>query len=151
MLTHPRLCKALERLIDRWGPIEGRTRLLKLIYLADLEWARAHSERPYTEANYYLWNHGPFAREVLEAIEWMDGIEILQGTVAWEGGDTYCYSPGASTRLKAVELDLDFIAILDRLASEWLPRPLSDLLEHVYSDGQMQDREFGEQLLRGKE
>ena len=43
MVAFPRLCKALEHLVDRWGPVEGRTRFMKLIYLADLEWARTHS------------------------------------------------------------------------------------------------------------
>jgi hypothetical protein len=28
---NPLLCKALEYLIDHWGPMEGRTRLMKLI------------------------------------------------------------------------------------------------------------------------
>jgi Protein of unknown function (DUF4065) len=64
MAVSPTLCKALEYLIDRWGLIESRTRLIKLIYLADLEWAGTHSG-PYTEAKYYRWNHGPFSREVL--------------------------------------------------------------------------------------
>ena len=89
MTASPKLCRALEYLIDQWGPIEGRTRLVKLIYLVDLEWSATHLG-PYTEAKYYRWNHGPFSRELLKAIEWMDGIEIVQGSVPWNGGDTYC-------------------------------------------------------------
>jgi hypothetical protein len=57
MARFPLLCKALEHLVDRWGTVEGRTRLMKLLYLADLGWARKHGG-PYTEAQYYRWNHG---------------------------------------------------------------------------------------------
>ncbi len=145
MAANPKLCKALEHLIDRWGPIEGRTRLMKLIYLADLEWAGTHSG-PYTEATYYRWNHGPFSREVLKAIAWMDGIEIVQGPVSWDRGDTDCYRSGASTRLGEVRLDPDFLAILDRIGSHWKTRPLNELLEHVYGGDGFKDREFGEHL-----
>jgi len=84
MAVSPTLCKALEYLIDRWGPIEGRTRLIKLVYLADLEWASTHSG-PYTEAKYYRWNHGPFSREVLKAIEWHSTLSFSFGPGQSEG------------------------------------------------------------------
>jgi len=145
MAASPTLCKALEYLIDRWGPIEGRTRLMKLIYLADLAWAGTHLG-PYTEARYYRWNHGPFSREVLKAIEWMDGIELVQGAISRDGGDAYCYRSGASTRLGHIRLDPDFIAVLDCVGSEWRDRPLKELLEHVYAGDGFKHREFGEHL-----
>jgi len=144
-MTYKKLCKAIEHLVDAWGPIEGRTRLLKLIYLADLEWAGAHAG-PYTEAKYYRWNHGPFSREVLKALEWMDGIELVQSTISWDGGDTYCYRSGSSTRLGHIQLDPGFVAVLDHVGSRWGNRPLKELLEHVYSDEGFKQREFGEHL-----
>ena len=100
MATFPKLSKALEHLVDCWGPVDGRTRFMKLIYLADLESARTRAA-PYTEAKYYRWNHGPFSREVLQSLEWMDGIEVVASTVNWEGGSTFCYRSGESTRLSA--------------------------------------------------
>src|SRR6516162_4826023 len=112
MAIYPRLSKAIEHLVDAWGPVEGRTRLMKLVYLADLEWAKAHDGRPYTEAKYYRWNHGPFSREVLSVVEWLDGIEIVQSTVAWEGGETFCYRSGTRTSLSKVVLDEDFVELL---------------------------------------
>ena len=139
------LCKSLEHLVDEWGPIEGRTRLMKLVYLADLEWSNGHS-RPYTEARYYRWNHGPFSREVLKALEWMDGIEVVQSTNSWQGGDTHTYRSGESTRLGQVQLDPEFVAVLDRIGSQWRNRPLKELLEYVYGDEGFKHREFGEYL-----
>ncbi len=141
------LCKALECLVDRWGPVEGRTRLMKLIYLADLDWAAGHGGRPYTEASYYRWNHGPFSQEVLRALEWMDGIEIVEETTSWERGESHCYRSGERTRLGDVELDQDFKAILDKVGYQWQHRPLRELLEHVYGGEQFKDKAFGQALL----
>ncbi len=142
-----KLCKALEYLVDRWGPVDGHTRLMKLIYLADLAWAAGHDGRPYTEASYYRWNHGPFSREVLRALEWMDGIEVVEETSPWEGGETQRYRPGGRTRLGDVELDQEFKAILDSVVDQWRYRPLDEFLEHVYGGEQFKDKEFGQPLL----
>jgi hypothetical protein len=148
LAIYPKLCKSLEYLVDRWGPVEGRTRLMKLIYLADLEWARKHDGRPYTEAKYYRWNHGPFSREMLRALEWMDGIELVASSIPWEGGNTYRYRSGESTRLSHVELDPDFVELLDSIGSRWENRPLKELLEYVYGDADFTQKEFGERLFR---
>ena len=142
----PKLSKSLEYLVDRWGPIEGRTRFMKLIYLADLEWARTSDSAPYTEARYYRWNHGPFSREMLVALEWMDGIEIVTSNVPWDGGNTFRYSSGESTRLSGVSLDPKFVILLDAVGSRWGSRPLRELLEHVYGDAAFTNKGFGEQL-----
>jgi|SRR5579872_652068 len=147
MLAVQKLCKAVEYLVDRWGPVEGRTRLMKLIYLADLDWAVGHGGQPYTEAHYYRWNHGPFSREVLRALEWMDGIEIVEVTTSWEQGELHRYRSGDRTRLHKVNLDNDFKAILDKVGSQWRHRPLRDLLDHVYTRKQFKDKVFGEPLL----
>jgi hypothetical protein len=147
MVKNPRLCKALEHLVDRWGPVEGRTRLMKLIYLADLEWAKSHKGRPYTEAEYYRWNHGPFSREVLSALEWMDGIEIVQTTtMSLDGGEAFCYRSGTRTRLSGVDLDLSFVELLDRVGKLWRSRPLKELLTYVYNRDNFLAKAFGEPL-----
>jgi hypothetical protein len=146
MATNPRLCKALEYLVHRWGPVEGRTRLMKLIYLADLEWA-GQNGGPYTEAKYYRWNHGPFSREVLRALEWMDGIEVVETVVSWDGGGTYCYRTGNRTRLSDIHLDPGFVAMLDKVGERWKTRSLKELLEFVYAVEQFQGKHFGQPLM----
>lgn len=147
MNRYPKLCKTLEHLVDRCGPIQGRTRLLKLVYLADHEWAKTHDGKPYTEANYYRWNHGPFSREFLRAIEWMDGVEIVE---AGQGNQesSYVYKSGVSTRLGNVELDPEFKDLLDTIGRRWSGKPLRTLLEHVYGDAEFKTKEFGDTLLR---
>jgi hypothetical protein len=108
--------------------------------------AKDHGGRPYTEAKYYRWNHGPFSREVLKSLEWMDGIEVVAANVPWNGGSTYCYKPGENTRLTGVNLDPEFVKLLDSIGSRWRSRPLRELLEHVYGDAEFAKKEFGEDL-----
>ncbi|MDQ3030948.1 MAG: Panacea domain-containing protein [Myxococcota bacterium] len=141
-----RLAKALEHLVTAHGPIEGRTRLLKLVYLADKQWFD-ETGQVYTEAKYYRWNHGPFAKEVLSALEWLDGLEVVQRRVPYFDGTRYEYVRGVGSRLEAVELDPAFVAILDGVASTWGPRPLSELLEHVYADDAFTRLSFSAPLL----
>lgn len=148
MSRYPKLCKAIEYLVDKCGPIHGRTRLLKLVYLADHEWAKAHGGgRTYTEADYYRWNHGPFSREFLSALEWMDGVEIVEtGLGNYES--SYVYTSGVSTRLGDTPLDPNFQAVLDDIGQKWAGKPLRTLLEHVYGDAEFKTKEFGDILLR---
>jgi hypothetical protein len=120
---------------------------MKLVYLADLEWARTHGGAPYTEAKYYRWNHGPFSREVLHALEWMDGIEVVESTVSWDGGASHNYRSGTSTRLSKVDLDPAFVDVLDQVGDHWRNRSLKDLLEHVYGAENFQGKAFGQPLL----
>jgi hypothetical protein len=142
----PRLCKALEYVVDQYGPIDGRTRLLKLVYLADRAWAKKHG-KPYTEANYYRWNHGPFAREVLQALEWLDSVEILERRTPTSTGFSYRYHSGERSRLGGVVLDEGFRGLLDEQADRWRNVPLQELLDHVYSDTEFDQAAFGEKLL----
>jgi hypothetical protein len=125
--------------------INGRTRLTKLIYLTDQAWAQKHGS-PYTEADYYRGNDGPFSREIFQAIEWMDGVEIVEDDDQDQQGAPYRYTSGVSTRLKDVELHPEFVRVLDQIGQEWQGRPLRDLLEHLYGDDSFTRREFGENL-----
>jgi len=142
---YPKLCKALEYLVETFGPMHGRTRLLKLVFLADKCWAKAHGV-PYTEAKYYRWNHGPFSREYLQALEWMDGIEIVEeGDGSPENG--YTYTLGLNTRLKQQTLDPQFQNFLDEIGKQWGKKPLRSLLDYVYADSEFQTKNFGDVLI----
>ncbi|HEX4418185.1 MAG TPA: type II toxin-antitoxin system antitoxin SocA domain-containing protein [Kofleriaceae bacterium] len=145
MLT-PKLCKALETLVQECGSIDGRTRILKLVYLTDKAWYAKHGET-YTEARYFRWNHGPFAREVISALEWMDGIEIVQTSRSHSNGTIYTYLRGTRTRLAEVKLDADFDTMLKTTARKWREVPLNKLLQYVYADATFDATMFGDRLL----
>lgn len=143
-----RLGKAIEYLVEAHGPIVGRTRLVKLLYLADRAW-KAQTGEQYTEANYYRWNHGPFAREILAAVEWMNGVELAERTINLPNGTvTYEYANGGYTRFEDVSLDPKFVALLDEIAKAWKKKPLSKLLDYVYAQEDFKDVMLGDQLLQ---
>lgn len=146
MVRCPKLAKAIEHIVVRHGPIDGRTRLLKLVYLADRDWAATFGA-PYTEARYYRWNHGPFAREILSTVEWMDGIEVIERSTSTISGTIYKYHPGGQTRLTAVQLDHRFASLLDMHARQWSNAPLQALLDYVYADHSFKQKGFGDRLL----
>jgi hypothetical protein len=147
MGKYPKLCKTLEYLVDRLGPIEGRTRLIKMLYLADVKWATEHGGQPYTEARYYRWNNGPFAEEILRALEWMDGIEIVEEDSRCDRGDGFSYRSGERSRLDHVTLDPEFLAVLDAVDDRWHHKPSKDLIEYVYRSARFKGKTFGEPLL----
>ena len=148
LMRYPNLCKALEKLVDHCKSIDGRTRILKLAYLADKAWYEARGTT-YTEARYYRWNHGPFAREILQALEWMDGVEVIQREAVGFSGSSYEYQRGARTRLSQIDLDPEFSKILINVAEKWRQRSLQDLLRHVYADETFSGTSFGDPLLAG--
>lgn len=101
---------------------------------------------PGTEAKYHRWNHGPFSREVLTALAWMEGIEIVEVTTPWAGDDS-AYRAGAGGCLGSVELAPEFVKILDRIGGYWRNRPLLDLDRRVYGEKSFRRKAFGEPLL----
>jgi antitoxin SocA-like protein len=145
-VRNPKLCKALETLVATCGSIDGRTRMVKLVYLTDKAWYAKHGEQ-YTEASYFRWNHGPYAREVLHALAWMDGVEIVETEHPHPNGMLYTYEPGKRSRLGAVTLDEDFRKLLLETAKKWRSAPLKTLLAHVYADTTFNATIFGDRLL----
>lgn len=145
-MRYERLSKALEHLVGQHGPVDGRTRLVKLLYLADRAW-HARTGRVYTECTYFRWNHGPFAREITSALEWLDGVEVIQERATTPSGAGYRYRAGTYSRLENVKLDPAFVEALDEVARKWKDAPLQDLLDHVYSKPDLREANFGDPLL----
>lgn len=144
-MRNPKLCKAIEYLIDRWGPL-SRSRLPKLVYLADQDWALRHG-MPYTEANYIRGSEGPFAAEILEALEKMNHFEIIERDDPAElRFRAIRYFSGVVTRLKDIALDSEFAVLLDKIGQEWHSRPVPDLLDHIYADESFDRIEIGADL-----
>ena len=88
-----------------------------------------------------------YAREVLNALEWMDGVEIVQKAVHWPTATGYVYEPGPSTRLRQVKLDPEFEKELRATATKWQHESLKRLLTHVYSDSVFDKTMFDDRLL----
>lgn len=110
----------------------GRTKLVKLAYLADLE-ARKLLGRPITSFAYYFHHHGPFDAAIFDAMDELKGrgyaipqeIDYGDGMIEKR---LVTRDPAA-----AAEGDLDSVesAILDYVAKRYMATKLRDLLDEV--------------------
>lgn len=112
-----------------------RTKLVKLLYLAD-RLAKERLGQTITQNSYSQYWHGPFAPAILNAIQDMNGyeiIEIVQPTLPGAESAYMChYALGDSPRFEA-DLDDPHIEILDNVIDRFGNMSLSSLLEYVYS------------------
>jgi len=62
----------------------GATRLVKLLYLADLEWRRQHGGAPLAQLTWRFLHFGPYACELTDLLDGPDveKIEFQTGKVA---------------------------------------------------------------------
>ncbi len=109
-----------------------RTKLMKLLYLADLQSSKRKKEN-ITGAHYYSYFYGPYSEEVIMSLNRLNGTQIdeIPG-VTNEGQDFYLY------RVKDVEdstesmLTGDDKKILKSIAKKYGLLPLKKILNIVY-------------------
>lgn len=134
-LTHPKLAAMIYTIVARLHHVEGRTRLMKLVYLSDVE-AVARLGHPISGAKFYSYTHGPFAKEVLETLREMRGFWIEETGEQINNTGEYCYTYSIS-HFPHEPLDIeddDERAIVNEIVDFWGRRPLRELLDHVYDN-----------------
>lgn len=110
----------------------GTTKLLKLVYLADLQ-ARELLGAPISELEYQFHNYGPFDKGFYTAIEELELLGCAKR-------DKHIYPNGMKEdRVMDAETDVAYdaltageVKILDYTLRRFGPLNLSDILEHVY-------------------
>lgn len=118
------------------------TRVVKILYLADLEWRRQHAGDPLTTLTWRFLHFGPYADELIEALGGPDveAIEFKDGRV----GRTLRYS---REHLASSRVPFEVSRLLDGLVSRWAGVDLKILLDHVYFDTEpMHDAQRGAPL-----
>jgi Protein of unknown function (DUF4065) len=120
----------------------GATRLVKLLYLVDLEWRRLHGGEPLAELNWRFLHFGPYAYEVADLLGGPDveKTEFAAGKIAH--------------RLSFEPEDLDGPQVSDeashliaRLVKSWGDADLNSLLDYVYFETEPMERaQRGEEL-----
>jgi hypothetical protein len=105
------------------------TRLVKLIYLADLEWRRTHEGEPLTDLTWKFLHYGPYAIEFAELLAnpEMEVKELESGKVARR----FDFSPGDLDRPVVPE---GIASVVRKLLKRWGDADLNTLLDHVYFD-----------------
>jgi len=130
-------------LLTRIGTL-GVTRLLKLVYLADLESRRLRG-RPMSSLRFYFHRHGPFDPAFYRAVEELQRDDLIAETVV-------SYPNGTQERqiavLQDVPLELDPVDrhILANVCSAYGRLPLDELLSQVYDSPPMRGLERGAAL-----
>lgn len=109
----------------------GRTKLFKLAYLADLE-ARKLMGRPISSFDYQWHNHGPFDRNVYEAIEELENSGLAETRPLHHG------SGHVEKRLVDVKAQAALLGfspaeneILQYVAARYMAVPLQELLDDI--------------------
>lgn len=88
---------------------------------------------------------------MLAALEWLNGIEIVQHKVHIGDATMYRYRPGSQSRLHDIKLDPRFLKLLDDVSTTWKDKPLETLLDHVYALPDFKSTGFGDALLDAPE
>jgi len=104
------------------------TRLVKLLYLADLEWRRNHGGEPIANFTWAFLHFGPYAIELADLLGGPD-MEVAE----LEGGKEarrFVIGDGVEEH----GLPADVVSLLRQLVKKWGNVELNRLLDYVYFD-----------------
>jgi hypothetical protein len=119
-------------------PNAGRTQIVKLLYLADLE-ARRCLGHPLTPLNYIWYDHGPFDTDIYVQLDRLCGLGFLHEETYQRSDGKTCYrysttdAPPPGEPLKAAEL-----ALVNYVAARHGKKRLKALLDEVYQTPPME-------------
>ena len=125
----------------------GKTKLVKLIYLVDVENYRARRET-LTGLEWVFYHYGPYSFGIDEALADL-AFDIPQESVATAGGYVATvFKPGEGVKSRlGGHVGTSQLRLVDRVINEWGETELNPLLNHVYFYTEpMQDAARGETL-----
>ncbi len=105
------------------------TRLVKLLYLGDIEWRRRHEGEPLTDLDWRFLHFGPYANELADLLGSPD-IELEEIS----GGKQTKRFTFSDEELDRRELPEEIARIFGRLLEKWGTVDLNQLLDYVYFD-----------------
>ncbi|WP_420380850.1 Panacea domain-containing protein [Marivita sp.] len=108
----------------------SKTRLTKLVYLADWEAAK-HLGRQITDIRWYFHNFGPYVDDVVDAVQSDDRFEIVSSRNYY--GDEKLEIKLKQTNRLDLELIPEELAILDSVIEKTRPMYWNAFIKHVYS------------------
>lgn len=106
----------------------GKTQLIKLLYLLDVENFRSNKQTD-TELNWIFYKYGPYAFEIEDFLE---NIGVTEEKIPTKGARVLLRL--GIDHQEEVEIGIEKRVILDSLIEEWGDASLSELLDYVYFD-----------------
>jgi hypothetical protein len=118
------------------------TRLVKLVYLADLEWRRTHEGEPLSDLHWRFHHYGPYASEFSPLLGGED-VELTELTE----GKTAKRLVFEEDQLQERQTPESVSSLLQKIIKEWGDSNINLLLNHVYFDTEpMEGAKRGEAL-----
>jgi hypothetical protein len=140
MATIDQLRDLTRYLIDQvWqhGRQPGRTRLMKLLYLLDVDYANLTSGKTWSGLPWRFYHYGPYSPDLQRLLDRMDGTDIEDKQRHGVEGMYHVYT-GAHGAADHIDLErlLDSAGrtALQTVVHQWAGADLNDLLDHVYFD-----------------
>lgn len=133
----PKTCQVIKYFVQRLPGKLGRTKLLKLVYLADIE-SRRFTKRPISDLQYRWYNHGPWDKR------FHDYLDLMERS-GWIEAERYQYRGGHGVLIKklagmTMNLSPGESAILDYVISEYGQKERQELVEEIaYETEPMKD------------
>lgn len=123
------------------GVTLNRTKLVKLLYLIDVERVRSRRD-PLTGLDWVFFHYGPYAMELIDTLEAMEGSEL--SVQPWKDSVLYRGAPDAPDGEDWVP---GIRGLVDSVIKRYAPLDLNELLDYVYfRTGPMIDAQRGQQL-----
>jgi hypothetical protein len=142
-IPHLLLIKEIHRQAEAQRiPPPAVTRLVKLLYLADLEWRREHGGEPLTDLSWRFLHFGPYANELLDVF----GGENIQ-SVDFKVGKTAKRMIFDREDSQASLVPREVSTLIADLVKKWGETDLNSLLDYVYFETEpMETAERGTRL-----
>lgn len=125
----------------------GKTKLVKLIYLADVEYYRAR-RKTLTGAEWIFYHYGPYSFEIDDALAEL-AFDIPQESVQTAGGRAaIVFKTAGHIKSRLGEhVQISELRLVNRVIGDWGETELNPLLNHVYFYTEpMKDAARGETL-----
>jgi hypothetical protein len=110
------------------------TRLVKLLYLADIEWRKRHGGEPLANLTWKFLHFGPYALELAEPLGGPD-TEIKE----LEGGKEARRFAFSDDELKDPQVPEELVSVIASLVKRWGDADLNMLLDYVYFETEPMD------------
>ena len=136
---HDKVRDVIYYLVNKLGFIESRTKLVKLLYLADVE-AKNKTGNTITGLTYVYHFYGPYSPQIIETALEMDGEEIKE--IYNPYFERYEYVKGEQDR--EIKLTEEEIKVLEEIIEEYGKLGTNDIKERAYQTEPMKTAKPGE-------
>ena len=120
----------------------GKTKLIKLLYLLDIENYRLKKEA-YTDIEWIYFKFGPFSFELDDLLQ---EIDILEEPIITKNNKFFANLKIEQDE-KEIKLEIAVKALIEKLLMRWGTADINELLDYVYFDTEpMQNAKFKDKL-----